>query len=105
MPKFALIYRNSTPPASPEEGSKHMDAWRAWSSGLGDALVEPGMPFSTAKVVSNKGVSDDLGGQKYDGISIVEARDIDEAMAMAARCPHLDMGGDMVVAEGLDMEM
>lgn len=105
MPRFALIYRNANPPGSPEEGQKHMEAWRAWSSGLGDAMVEPGMPFSQSVAVSSSGVSENVGANALNGISIVEAEDCHAARAMAESCPHLSLGGDIVVAEGMDMEM
>ena len=104
MPKFAFIYRNAKPPASPDEGQRHMEAWREWSQGLGAALVYPGMPFSRAVAVSARGVSDDV-GPALDGVSVVEAEDCAAARRMAESCPHLQLGGDIVVAEGLDLEM
>ena len=105
MLKFTLIYRNANPVSSPEQGQKHMEAWRAWSSGLGDALVEPGMPFSKAVKVAGDGTGDDVGAQSFNGVSIVEAADLEAACAMARSCPHLQLGGDIIVAEGMDMEM
>lgn len=105
MPRYALIYRNGTPPQSPEEGQKHMEAWRAWSAGLGDAMVEPGMPFSKAVSLSSDGVSEDVGNQSFDGVSIIEAENFEQAQKMAAGCPHIDLGGDLIVAEGMDLEM
>lgn len=105
MPKFAFLYRNANSPGSPEEGKKHMEAWRKWSTGLGAAMIEPGMPFSRTVAVSGKGTSEDVGPQTFNGISIVEASDCKAAQAMAQSCPHLGMGGDIVIAEGMDMEM
>jgi len=105
MPKFALIYRNSTSPSTAEEGQKHMKAWMAWSSELGAAMVEPGMPFSQTIAVSNSGVSENVGANTLNGISIVEAADCKAARAMAESCPHLNLGGDIVVCEGIDMPM
>ena len=82
-----------------------MEAWRAWSSGLGDAMVEPGMPFKQVVTASASGIDrvDDNGG--FNGVSIVEAATCEEAGAMAKACPHLNLGGDILVCEGLDMEM
>ncbi|WP_298464334.1 hypothetical protein [uncultured Erythrobacter sp.] len=105
MPRFAFIYRNAQPPTTPEEGQQHMEAWRAWSSRLGDALVEPGMPFSQAVTASKDGVARHGDEASFNGISIVEAETCEEAGAMASSCPHLNLGGDIVVAEGMDMEM
>lgn len=105
MAKFAFIYRAATPPSSPEEGQAHMKNWTAWSDSLGDAMIYPGMPFSQAVVVSKDGIERMTEGVPLNGISVVEAATCEEAGAMAARCPHLDMGGDIVVAEGVDMKM
>lgn len=105
MPKFALIYRGGNPPSSPEEGQAHMTNWRAWSAGLGVAMTYPGMPFSAAVTVSSSGVADGSGDIPMSGISVVEAEDLEAAQAMAKSCPHLNLGGDIVVAQGMDMEM
>ena len=105
MPKFAFIYRNAQPPKTPEEGQQHMEAWRAWSSGLGDALIEPGMPFSQAVTASSSGIERVGDETAFNGISIVEAATCEEAGEMAKSCPHLNLGGDILVCEGMDMEM
>jgi hypothetical protein len=105
MPKFALIYRGGNPPSSPEEGQAHMTNWRAWSAGLGAAMTYPGMPFSAALTVSSNSVADGSGDIPMSGISVVEAEDLEAAQAMAKSCPHLNLGGDIVVAQGMDMEM
>lgn len=102
MPKFTFIYRGGNPP---RDGRAHMTRWRAWRDGLGDAYVYPGMPFSRAVTVSSEGVSEAGEGMTLSGFSVVEVDDIEVAQRMAASCPHLDLGGDIIVAEGLDMEM
>ncbi len=105
MPKFAFIYRDANPPSSAEEGQAHMEAWRAWSSGLGDALIDPGMPFSQMVRVDKNGIEKWEGDVPLNGVSVVEVATCEEAGAMAASCPHLNLGGDIIVAEGMDMEM
>ncbi len=105
MTKFAFIYRGGRPPATPEEGRAHMQKWRAWSGGLGAAMVCPGMPFAEAVTVAADGETEGSGAIPLSGVSIVEAEDLAAAQAMARACPHLDLGGDIVVARGLDMEM
>ena len=105
MPKFAFIYRRSNPPKTPENGQAHMTKWRAWSSGLGSALVYPGMPFSDAATVSAPGITEGSGEIPLSGVSVVEADSFEAAKQMAKACPHLDLGGDIIVAQGMDMEM
>ncbi len=105
MAKFAFIYRGGNPPKTHEEGQEHMAKWRAWSAGLGDAMVYPGMPFSGAVTVSADGEEPGSGAVPLTGISVVEANSAEAAQAMARSCPHLNLGGDIVVAEGMDLEM
>lgn len=105
MTKFALIYRGGHPPKTPQDGQTHMARWRAWSAGLGEAMIYPGMPFSGAVTVSAKGSEPGSGTVPLSGISIVEAESAEAAQAMARSCPHLDLGGDIVVAEGMNVEM
>lgn len=105
MPKFAFIYRGGNKPKTPEEGKAHMTRWRAWSDGLGEAYIYPGMPFSTAMTVNAEGVSEGGGDVVLAGVSIVEADTMEAAQQMAQTCPHLAIGGDIVVAQGIDMEM
>ncbi len=105
MTKFAFIYRDANPPATPEEGKAHMEKWRAWAEGLGEAYIYPGMPFLAATIVSTSGVSEYGGGARLNGVSIIEADSPEAAQQMAQGCPHLNLGGDIVVAEGMDLEM
>lgn len=105
MPKFAFIYRGGNAPKSQEEGAVYMTKWRAWRDGLGDAYVYPGMPFSSTFTVRADGVTDGSDGIPMTGVSVIEAENRQVAEAIARACPHLDLGGDIVVAEGMDMEM
>ncbi|NVK33806.1 MAG: hypothetical protein HWE23_04950 [Rhodobacteraceae bacterium] len=105
MTKFAFIYTGGNPPASKEEGMAHMARWQEWAQGLGTAYVFPGMPFSNLTAVSSTGVRNDLESPKLAGVSVVEAASMEEAQKMAASCPHLNLGGEIIVAEGMDMPM
>lgn len=105
MPRFAFIYRGGEPFDTPEAGRRHMAAWRAWRDGLGDAYVYPGMPFAAAVTVSAGGVAEGSGPVRLSGVSVVEADSLEAAQRMAQACPHLGIGGDIVVAQGIDMEM
>jgi len=105
MAKFVLLYRGGKPFETAEEGEAHMEKWRAWAKGLGEAYVYPGMPCSDAFTVSAEDVAPGSGEPSVSGVSVVEADSHDDAVAMARACPHLDIGGDIVVALGIDMEM
>lgn len=105
MPKFVLIYRNASPPSTPEEGQHHMAAWQEWSASLGSAQIDPGMPFGQTVAISKAGENVDIGPNVLNGVSVIEAEDCHAARAMAASCPHLNLGGDIVIAEGIELPM
>ena len=103
MPNYIIAYHGGAKPASPEEGAKHMAKWKAWIDGLGDAAVNPGTPLGKSRIVSADGVSDDGGPNPMSGFSIVQADNIDGAIQMAKKCPFLDLGGTLEVAEVMEM--
>jgi len=103
MPNYILAYHGGKKPESPEEGAKHMAKWKAWMTGLGDAMVNPGTPLGKSKTVSADGVSNDGGPNPLAGYSIVQADDIDGAVKMAITCPFLEMG-TIEVAQVMEMK-
>lgn len=105
MAKFGLIYRGAKPFTSREDGMAHMANWKAWAEGLGKAYIYPGMPFSAAMTVAADGVTEGSGAVALNGVSVIEAESMEAALAIAKSCPHLNTGGDIVVAQGMDMEM
>jgi hypothetical protein len=90
MPNFIISYHGSVMPKSPEEGAAHMAKWQQWAKDLGAAAVNPGTPLGKAKLVSSKGVSDEEAGKGMSGYTVVEAADMDAAVAMAKGCPYVD---------------
>ena len=104
MNNYAFIYRGGLEFKNPEEGAKHMEKWTAWVNDLGDASVNRGSPFKMSKIVSSDGVSDEGGSNHLTGYSIVKAESMDAALEMAKACPHLDIGGSIVVAEVMEMK-
>ncbi len=103
MAKFMFAYHGGGMPETPEEGEKVMAAWREWMGNVGDAFVDAGAPLGMSKTVSSGGVADDGGANPISGYSIVEAADMDAALAMAKGCPIMDSGGSVEVAEAMDM--
>ncbi|MHA1164281.1 MAG: YciI family protein [Alphaproteobacteria bacterium] len=103
MSNYIIAYHGGKMPESPEEGAKHMAKWKAWISGLGDAVINPGTPLGKSKIVSSDGVSDDDGSNTWSGFCIVEADSMDAALEMAKGDPFLDTGGTLEVAEVMKM--
>ncbi len=104
MSDYVFAYHGGKKPESPEEGAKHMEKWKAWVAGLGDAVVNPGTPLGMSKIVSSDGVADGGGSNRLTGFSIVKADSMDAALEMAKGCPYLEHGnGTIEVAEVKEM--
>lgn len=104
MPKFIFAYHGGKKPETPEAGAKMMADWKAWFSGLGDAIVEPGNPVGMSKTVTTSGVDDNGGSNPLAGYTVIQADNIDAACALCKNSPHLN-GGTIEVAELMDIEM
>lgn len=105
MPKYLLTYHGKPDIETPEDGAKHMAAWRAWSAGLGAAVIDPGMPVGMSKTITVNGVEDHGGANPVSGITVLEADDMDAAIKMAQDCPHLGGSATIEIAETIEMEM
>lgn len=104
MTKYIYVYHGGTAPDSPEESQKVMAEWMAWFGEMGDAVVDGGNPLGMSKTVSAGGVADDGGANPASGYTIVNANDMDAAVAMAKGCPMVKSGnGSVEVAECMDM--
>lgn len=101
MPNYVFAYHGSKRPDNP---AQYMARWKAWVTGLGDALVNPGVAVGKSKTVSANGVSDGGGPNPLAGFSVVRAENIDAAITLARGCPHLDIG-TIEVAEDMQMRM
>lgn len=104
MPNYLLAYHGGKMPESPEEGAEHMAKWEAWATSLGDSLVNRGTPLGQSKSVSSSGVTDGGGTDPLLGYSILKADNIDAAVKIVEKSPHVNYGGTMVVAEMMEMK-
>ena len=95
MPTFVFAYRASGNYASTPESAA---AWKAWFDGMGDDLVQLGKPARGAATLGNCGPGTELGGY-----SVISARDLDAALAVAKGCPQLDRNGGVEVAQLVDV--
>lgn len=98
MANYVLVYHGGAMPESPEEGAKVMQAWTAWFTELGDAVVDGGNPASkTRRIGADGSVSDDASGPS--GYSILKAESLDAAVELAKGCPVLAGGASIQVVE------
>lgn len=101
MANFVLLYTGNSEPTGEAEQAAVMQAWIAWYTQLGSAVVDAGNPFSpVAKSIASDGsVSDAPVGTPATGYTVISAESLDEAVEKAKACPHLKGGGQISVYE------
>ncbi|MEP2715820.1 hypothetical protein [Pseudophaeobacter sp.] len=105
MQKFLLTYHGKPDFEGPEDGAKHMEDWKAWSTSLGSAMVDPGLPVGPSTTITPTGVVDGGGSNPVSGITIIQAETLADAIALAQGCPHLSGSGTIGISPALDLEM
>ena len=104
MTKYLLGYHGGGMPDTPTESDKVMKAWNSWMGTLGPALIDGGNPAGAAKTIAANGkVSDGGGANPVTGYSIIEAKDLDDAVRLSKGCPILISGGSIEVSELMAM--
>jgi hypothetical protein len=106
MSEFTFLYRSSNnESASPEQMQQRMQRWMAWFKDL-DAkghIKYPGHPLEAGgQVVKGKQkiVHDGPYAEAKDivnGFTLIEAKDLAQAVELSKGCPVLDGGGSVEV--------
>jgi len=99
MPRYLLTYLGGNQPATPEEGKQHFAKYMDWLSSLGAAAVSPANPLKDTHTVNPDGTVTPGGTTSMSGFTIIEADSMEAALAMAKRCPFLEIGGSLEVSE------
>ena len=101
MASFLLLYTGGGVPETEAQQAEVLKAWEAWYGILGEAVVDPGNPFTAmAKNIASSGmVSDGSVGIMATGYSIIKADSLDTAVKMSKSCPILQGGGQITVYE------
>ena len=99
MSKFMLLYNGpATPPEMMDEAKRNgiMQAWKTWMEKLGPAMSDFGMPMANGKSVVDDGSQKTA--PELSGYSIIEAVNMDEALALVDGHPFLsDKTGEFSV--------
>ena len=103
MPKFVFIYHGGSKPETETEVAEVMGKWMAWLEGMGGDVVDGGNPVGMSKTVFADRVEDNGGANPTSGYSLINAKDMDDAIAKAKKCPILSGGGSVEVAEAFEM--
>ena len=100
MPNYLLAYHGGGTPEGEEAQAAVMQAWNDWLDETGDAILDLGNPVGDARIINADG---SVSANNVTGYSIIEADDMDDAIAIAKGCPILADGGSVEVAELVDM--
>jgi hypothetical protein len=91
MPTYLISNR---PPKDYRPSAEAAAQWKAWFDALGDHLAERGNPVLTRTALGRSAGETVLGGY-----TLIEADDLDAAVALAESCPMLRHGGGVEVGE------
>ena len=75
----------------------------AWFAAMGDAVVDGGNPVGKSVTVSAGKTEQHGGANPTSGYSLINATDIDDAIAKAQGCPILGRGGSIEVAPTIEL--
>lgn len=104
MAKFIFVYHGGSMPETEEEGQKVMAEWMAWFETMGAAVADMGAPLGQSSTVQgDRSVSDDGGTNPASGYSLIQADNIEAAIALAKGCPILNADGSVEVAAATEM--
>jgi hypothetical protein len=97
MPNYVVLYNAPVSAAQqmenndPDMAGAVMQAWNDWSAKAGGGVVDLGTPLGDARRVGSGGAS--VADTEVAGYSILQASDIDSAVALLEGHPHLQMPG------------
>jgi hypothetical protein len=103
MAKYLLLYAGGSMPETEAEQAKVMEAWTAWFTELGPAVVDPGNPFNADSKTISSGPAVTDAKATASGYSVIEADSLDQAAKLAENCPVLLGGAQVMVFETFDV--
>ena len=103
MQQYIMTYLGGNQPSTPEEGQQHFTRYKAWLASLGDAAISPANPLKGTVTLNPDGSTTEGGTSTMSGFTVVQAKSMAEAMALAKACPFLDIGGSLEVSELMTM--
>jgi hypothetical protein len=104
MAKYLFVYHGGKHPENDSEMAEIMDKWGKWFGSMGADVIDGGNPVGMSSTVQSDGtVIDNGGANPVSGYGLIEASDLDDALAKAKGCPILESGGSVEVAIAIDM--
>ena len=113
MSEFLYLYRGGEQGRSPERMQQMMQKWMTWLKELGQKghVKDQGQPLERAgKLVKGKqkAVTDGPFAEAKDvvgGYTLIEARDLDQAVELSKGCPIFEVEGAVEVRPVMKMDM
>ena len=113
MSEFVYLYRGGEAGRSPEAVQQVMQKWMTWLKDLGEKghIKDQGQPLEpTGKLVKGKQktVTDGPFAETKDvvgGYTLIEARDLDQAVQLSKGCPIFEVDGAVEVRPVMKMNM
>ena len=113
MSEFVYLYRGGEAGRSPERAQQMMQKWMAWFKDLAEKghIKDRGQPLErTGKLVKGKqkAVTDGPFAEANDlvgGFTLIEARDLDQAVELSKGCPIFEVEGAVEVRPVLKLSM
>jgi hypothetical protein len=113
MSQFVYLYRGAEHGRSPDKMQEMMQKWMTWMKQLTDQghIKDPGQPLEhTGKLVKGKQktVTDGPFAETKDivgGYTLIEARDLDQAVELSKGCPIFEVEGAVEVRPVMKMNM
>jgi hypothetical protein len=113
MSQFVYLYRGAERGGSPEKMQETMQKWMAWFKDLGEKghIKDMGQPLEhTGKLVKGKQkvVTDGPFAEAKDvvgGYTLVEARDLEQAVELSKGCPIFEVNGAVEVRPVMKINM
>ena len=113
MSEFVYLYRGGERGRSPERAQQMMQKWMAWFKELAEQghIKDRGQPLEhTGKLVKGKqkSVIDGPFAETKDlvgGFTLIEARDLDQAVELSKGCPIFEVEGAVEVRPVMKLNM
>jgi hypothetical protein len=98
LAQFGLLYVGEPQFASQEEQQAHFAKYMQWMESINDVVVQPAMrPMGPPIRVTSEGASSETRADRLTGMTVIEADDIDAAVAIAQSCPYIEVAALDVV--------
>ncbi|MCW8841557.1 MAG: hypothetical protein OQL05_07600 [Gammaproteobacteria bacterium] len=103
MPQYIFVYLGGEYPSDPAVAQKHLEKFQQWLISLGDAVVNPAIPFKDTHTVQPDGTASQGTMSSMSGLGIMKFGSMQEAVTAAQSCPFLEISGTLEISEMIDM--